>query len=48
MNILKLTTQFKKDLKRYKHKLETLNKLEVILNLLKIMNLFRKNTDLIY
>ncbi|MBD5304351.1 MAG: type II toxin-antitoxin system YafQ family toxin [Bacteroides sp.] len=35
MNILKLTTQFKKDLKRYKHKLETLDKLEVILNLLK-------------
>lgn len=34
MNILKLTSQFKKDLKRYKHKTETLDKLEYILNLL--------------
>ncbi len=34
MNILKLTTQFKKDLKRYKHQPEMLKKLENILNLL--------------
>ncbi len=34
MNILKLTSQFKKDLKRYKHKTETLEQLEYILNLL--------------
>lgn len=32
--LLKLTTQFKKDLKKYKHKAETLDKLEYILNLL--------------
>lgn len=31
MKILKLTTQFKKDLKRYKHKTEVINKLETIL-----------------
>lgn len=31
-NILKLTTQFRKDIKRYKHKKEILKKLEVILN----------------
>ena len=34
MNTLKLTSQFKKDLKRYKHRTEILNKLEVILGLL--------------
>lgn len=34
MNILKLTSQFKKDLKRYKHKPEVIDKLEEILNLL--------------
>lgn len=34
MNTLKLTSQFKKDLKRYKHKTEVLDKLESILNLL--------------
>lgn len=34
MNILKFTSQFKKDLKRYKHNNEVLDKLEVILNLL--------------
>ncbi|MBD5229674.1 MAG: type II toxin-antitoxin system YafQ family toxin [Bacteroidales bacterium] len=34
MNSLKLTSQFKKDLKRYKHKANVLNKLEVILELL--------------
>lgn len=32
MNTLKLTSQFKKDLKRYKHKTEVIDKLEVILN----------------
>lgn len=34
MNILKLTGQFKKDLKRYKHNAAALDKLEYILNLL--------------
>lgn len=34
MNTLKLTSQFKKDLKRYKHKTEVINKLETILKLL--------------
>ena len=34
MNILKLTSQFKKDLKRYKHDAVALDKLEYILNLL--------------
>lgn len=34
MNTLKLTSQFKKDLKRYKHKPEVVDKLEEVLNLL--------------
>ncbi len=34
MNELKLTSQFKKDLKRYKHKATVIDKLETILNLL--------------
>lgn len=34
MNILKLTSQFKKDLKRYKHKTEIIDRLEEILNML--------------
>lgn len=34
MNTLKLTSQFKKDLKQYKHRTEVIDKLEVILNLL--------------
>ena len=34
MNTLKLTSQFKKDLKRYKHKTEVIDKLEGILKLL--------------
>lgn len=34
MNELKLTTQFKKDLKRYKHKTDVIQKLEAILHLL--------------
>lgn len=34
MNTLKITSQFKKDLKRYKHRTEILNKLETILTLL--------------
>ncbi len=34
MNTLKLTSQFKKDLKRYKHKKDVIDKLEVILKLL--------------
>ncbi len=34
MNILKLTSQFKKDLKRYKHKIEVIDRLEEILNML--------------
>ena len=34
MNTLKLTSQFKKDLKRYKHKANVIDKLEVILGLL--------------
>lgn len=34
MNELKITSQFKKDLKRYKHKKEVLDKLEAILWLL--------------
>ncbi len=34
MNELKLTSQFKKDLKRYKQKVAVIDKLETILNLL--------------
>ncbi len=34
MNTLKLTSQFKKDLKRYKHKKDVIDKLEVVLKLL--------------
>lgn len=34
MNELKLTSQFKKDLKRYKHNADVLSKLEEILKLL--------------
>lgn len=34
MNTLKLTSQFKKDLKKYKHNATVLDKLEYILNLL--------------
>lgn len=34
MNTLKLTSQFKKDLKRYKHREDILDKLETILGLL--------------
>lgn len=34
MNTLKITTQFKKDLKRYKHKKSVIAKLEDILKLL--------------
>ena len=34
MNTLKLTSQFKKDLKRYKYKTEVIDKLEAILKLL--------------
>lgn len=34
MNVLKYTSQFKKDLKRYKNRTEILEKLEVILSLL--------------
>ena len=31
MNVLKITSQFKKDLKRYKHKKSLIDKLELIL-----------------
>ncbi len=34
MNTLKFTSQFKKDLKKYKHNATVLGKLEYILNLL--------------
>lgn len=34
MNTLKFTSQFKKDLKRYKHKTQTIDRLEAILKLL--------------
>ena len=34
MNTLKLTSQFKKDLKRYKYKIKIIDKLEVLLKLL--------------
>lgn len=34
MNVLKLTSQFKKDLKKYKHNVAALEKLEYILDLL--------------
>lgn len=34
MNTILLTSQFKKDLKRYKHNTALLNKLEAVLNLL--------------
>ncbi len=32
MNVLKITSQFKKDLKRYKHNTSLIDKLELILN----------------
>lgn len=35
MNTLKITSQFKKDLKRYKHKAAVINKLETLLHILK-------------
>ena len=35
MNILKLTSQFKKDLKRYKHKTDVIDKLEEIIKLVR-------------
>lgn len=34
MNTLKLTSQFKKDLKKYKHQSEVIDKLETILKIL--------------
>lgn len=34
MNTLKLTSQFSKDLKRYKHRTAVIDKLEIILKLL--------------
>ena len=34
MNILKITSQFKKDLKRYRHKKDLIDKLELILGML--------------
>lgn len=34
MNTLKLTSQFKKDLKKYKHQSEVIDKLETILKML--------------
>ncbi|MDE6633372.1 MAG: type II toxin-antitoxin system YafQ family toxin [Muribaculaceae bacterium] len=34
MNVLKITSQFKKDLKRYKHKKGLIDKLELILGML--------------
>ena len=34
MNVLKITSQFKKDLKRYKHKKDLLYKLESVLGML--------------
>ena len=34
MNTLKLTSQFKKDLKRYKYKTDVIDKLETVLQLL--------------
>lgn len=34
MNEIKLTSQFKKDLKRYQHREEVIEKLDVIINLL--------------
>lgn len=34
MNTIKLTSQFEKDLKRYKYKIEIIDKLEVLLKLL--------------
>lgn len=48
MKILKLTSQFKKDLKRYKHKTEVINKLETILKILAQDLLCPKKTGLIY
>lgn len=48
MNTLKLTTQFKKDLKRYKHKTEVTDKLEVFLNFSYMVCLFRMKTDLMF
>lgn len=41
MKILKLTSQFKKDLKRYKHKTEVINKLETIRQTCAFRNSFR-------
>lgn len=48
MKILKLTSQFKKDLKRYKHKTEVINKLETILKFWRKDLLCPKKTGLIY
>lgn len=48
MNELKLTSQFKKDLKRYKHKAAVIEKLETILNLLAKDYLSRKKTGYIH
>lgn len=48
MNTLKFTSQFKKDLKRYKHKTQTIDRLEAILKLLARVCRFRKRTVLTY
>jgi mRNA-degrading endonuclease YafQ of YafQ-DinJ toxin-antitoxin module len=45
MKILKLTSQFKKDLKRYKHRKEQLDALEGILTKLRTVKLFQTSTN---
>ena len=48
MNTLKLTSQFKKDLKRYKHKTEVIDKLEGFSNFLSMAYPFRRRIDRMY
>lgn len=35
MNVFKISTQFKRDLKRYKHRRNIIDKLEIVLNILR-------------
>lgn len=35
MNVLKISTQFKRDLKRYKHRRNIIDELEIVLNILR-------------
>ena len=48
MKTLKITTQFKKDLKRYKNRPKVIEKLEFILGLLQNELPYLKKTNLIH